>query len=101
MSYSQVLNLAPHHTDTRYLSQTMLILTLTHPLLNFSLALATIYVQLGRVEDALALLESEQYEHLSVAMETTEECANKQDTGVIRLPEQTDYTLEVNIQNVT
>jgi general transcription factor 3C polypeptide 3 (transcription factor C subunit 4) len=76
MSYSQVLSLAPHHTDTR-------------------LVLATIYVQLGRVEDALALLESEHYHHHGIAMETTEECSNKAEPGhEIQSPRQAEYTLE-------
>ena len=54
------------------------------------------YVQLGRVEDALALLESEHYEHYHVSMDTTEECTNEMEQSqIVKLPEQTDHTLEV------
>ena len=54
------------------------------------------YVQLGRVEDALALLESEHYEHYHVSMDTTEECTNEMEQSQnIKPPEQTDHTLEV------
>ena len=70
---------------------------LSHPLPPpVSLALATIYVQLGRVEDALGLLESEHAElHLPVAMDTTEECTSGESTELARHQDQPDYTLEV------
>ena len=64
-----------------------------------SLALATIYVQLGRVEDALGLLESEHAElHLPIAMETAEECTSGDGSELTRPQDQPDYTLEVRMR---
>jgi general transcription factor 3C polypeptide 3 (transcription factor C subunit 4) len=82
LSYSNVLSLAPHHTETR-------------------MTLASLYSQLGMTEDALALLDAEDHLYNMMQLDEGQPCAGPDGNGTVDVDSSTRQSIDPSVGTTT